>query len=172
MKNTIRVRKNRSASRTTPQAKTSRRKPTAKPVSPSAAEMLTVIFYSNDNDNERARFEMPADVFDRIAEFNIKNLLPLNHFFFQAIRDKLVSAERPHKAFDWEPAALKAICLIELLLSKAIEDAGDEMYPSLPGFNFEKTKFICGLQNLSNNVTRDLLAGLHSPSTIGTEVAS
>jgi len=93
-----------------------------------------------------------------------------------AIREKLIGkktsrVENSRAEFDLESAAQNALCLIDLLLNKAIAEAGDRTFAHSQFFD-EITALICGIQNLSHKVTTELLAGLNTYSATKNEVTS
>jgi hypothetical protein len=77
MKNTIRVRKNRSAATSAPQAKT----PPAKTV--------TVIFYSVKDDEEMFRVELPDVLYAAILRASEKMKITPGRFFELAVEHKI-----------------------------------------------------------------------------------
>jgi hypothetical protein len=82
MKNTVRVHKNRSASLSRRQAKTP------------PANIVTVVFYSVDNDQELARVDFPKRVFNIFKRAGKEQGIPLDKFFEAAIRNKIENWDR------------------------------------------------------------------------------
>lgn len=90
----------------------------------------------------------------------------------EAIRKMM--AEREHYEADqaFEEAARKAICLLDLLLSKQIAEADTKLDHRSPRYDEERAQTICGLQDLVIPVIKELTAGICGPSKTGTEVAA
>lgn len=51
----------------------------------------------------------------------------------------------------------KAIALIDLLQSRLVDLASDEIFPALPGFDAITSSGICGIQTIADEVKTDLL---------------
>lgn len=98
--------------------------------------------------------------------------LPLGEFIAAAIREKSDSAERWQVENDFEESARKAVCLIDLLVSKAIADADTKTDPSSRRYDVRTSQLVSGLQDLAHEVTTGLVAGLCGTSKAGTEVTA
>ncbi len=84
---------------------------------------------------------------------------------------ELLDQNGAHRKSGLEKSIQNAVALIGLFLNRAISEADDEIYPSLPGYDIAKSTEISGLQTLASSVQGELLAALY-PQETATEVAS
>jgi hypothetical protein len=85
MKNTIRVHRNGDTQTASVQTKISRAKqPSAKTV--------TLIFYSPDDDKEKARVEFPEALLNQIQKCSRKLGITLDEFFYKAFSEEILRA--------------------------------------------------------------------------------
>lgn len=115
------------------------------------------------NREDRGMFRVPLseNEFEEIWKWSIRpGALPLKDFIAAAICEKFERLKASSKReCDLEGTINKAVGLIDLLQSRLIEQAGDSVFPALPGFDAATSAGICGINAIANGVKEELLEG-------------